>query len=81
MGAIIHEPHQKPILAWFENRLFLTDPRRQKVLCAFQVRTQHNGRELPTPEIALPEVNEPQAISEAGFKELPSPILNRRASA
>ena len=58
MSAIIHEPHQKPqkpILAWFGNRLFLTNS-QQKVICEFQIRTHHNGRELPRPEIALPEL-------------------------
>ena len=58
MNAIIHEPHQKPILAWFDNRLFLTDPQQQKVLCEFEIRIQHNGRQLHSPEIALPEVYE-----------------------
>ena len=60
MKTIIHEPHQKPnqkpILAWSDNRLFLTDPQQQKILCEFEIRTQHNGRELQRPEIALPEL-------------------------
>jgi len=56
MSVIIHEPHQKPILAWFDNRLFLTDPQQQKVICEFQIRSYHNGRELLFPEIALPEL-------------------------
>ena len=63
MSAIIHERHQKlnqkPILAWFGNQLFLTNS-QQKVICEFQIRTHHNGRELPRPEIALPEVIEIQ---------------------
>ncbi len=54
----IHEPHQKPILAWFDNRLFLTDPQQQKILCELQIRTHHNGRKLLSPEIALPAINE-----------------------
>ena len=29
MDAFIHEPHQKPILAWIYNRLFLTDSQQQ----------------------------------------------------
>ena len=83
MNAIIHEPQQKPILAWFDNRLFLTDPCRQKVLCEFQLRAHHFGKNLPSPEIALPEVNKTQAVADTGIKEFPSPIqhLNRRNSA
>jgi len=53
-------PSQRPILAWFDDRLFLTDPQRQKVLCEFQIRYCHNGRVLACPEIALPEVIEIQ---------------------
>ena len=50
--------NQKPILAWFDNRLFLTDPQQQKILCELQIRTHHNGRKLQSPEIALPAINE-----------------------
>ena len=64
MSAIIHErhqkPNQKPILAWFGNHIFLTDPQRQKVLYEYQIRYFHNGRVLACPEIALPEVIEIQ---------------------
>lgn len=56
MHAIIHNPHPKPILAWFDNRLFLTDPQQHKVLCEFKIRFDHNGRALLNPEIALPEL-------------------------
>jgi len=70
MITIIHEPNQKPkkpILAWFNNRLFLTDSQRHKVLCELQIRFYHNGRELLVPEIALPETNETQAVADARF--------------
>ena len=65
---------QKPILAWFENRLFLTDAQRQKVLCELQIRYFHNGRELLIPEIALPETNATQAVADVGFTEAPLQI-------
>ena len=84
MNAIIHEPHQKPILAWLGNRLFLIDSQRQKVLCELQIRYYLNGRELLIPEIALPEVNEAQAVTDTGFPEFPLQIpqhLSRADSA
>ena len=67
--ATIHHPTNKPILSWSVDRLtaILTDPQRQKILCKFQIRTQHNGRELSVPEIALPETNETQAVADARF--------------
>ena len=71
---IIHEPNQKLFLAWFDNRLILIDPPQQKVLCEFQVRFHHNGRELPSPEIALPEVNETPGAADAGFIKPPLAI-------
>ena len=80
----IHEPHQKPILAWLDNRLFLIDSQRQKVLCELQIRTHHNGRELLIPEIALPEVDKAQAVTDAGFIQFPLQIpqhLSRADSA
>ena len=78
MNAIIHEPHRKPFLAWIDNRPFLTDPQRQKVLCEFKIRTNHNGRELPSPEIALPEVYETQVVADTGFLEFKLPIHQHR---
>lgn len=55
MKPSLTQTPKKPILAWFDNRLFLTDPQCQKVLCEFQIRTHHNGLALLSPEIALPE--------------------------
>jgi len=73
MKDIIHHPVGKPIIAWSDNRLTVTliDPQQQKVLCEYQIRTHHNGRELLIPEIALPEVNEAQAVTDAGFIAFP----------
>ncbi len=75
MNRIIHHPTKKPILILSDNRLTvtLTDPQQQKVLCEFQIITHHNGRELLVPEIALPEVNEAQAVTDAKFIEFPLP--------
>jgi len=82
MDAIIHKHHQKPILAWFENRLFLTDPQQQRVLCEFEIRSHHNGKALSSPEIALPEVNETVGTGDTGFKfpDLNLQHMNRRDS-
>ena len=75
MKASIHQPTKKPILTWSDSRLTvtLTDPQQQKVLCEFQIVTHHNGRELLVPEIALPEMNEAQAVTDADCIEFPLP--------
>ena len=79
MRPSIHHSTLKPILTWSNNgrTVALINPQQQKI-CEFQIRTHHNGRELLSPEIALPEVNEITGAADTGFIKSPLVIPQQR---